>query len=740
MNQFTRRVLFFLFFLSGYSSLIYQVVWTRMAFASFGIITPVLSVVLSVFMLGLAVGSWAGGRWIPMLARKSGLSAAFFYAGAELLIGLGAFAVPKLFVMGEHLLLASGETDSFRYLLFSALALAASILPWCICMGATFPFMMAFIRERDSRNAESFSFLYLANVLGAMSGTFMAAVVWIEVCGFHHTLWIAAAGNFSIAIISACLGWRQQKSGKLSTKMDAPVTPATPARVSTIQGAMIKWVLFSTGFMAMAMEVVWTRAFTPVLKTQVYSFAMIVFTYLGATFVGSWMYCRDLRKNCLNSTVKLIAALAIMAFLPVLVNDSRLVLADWSSIADTFSVIILLASICPVCALLGYLTPGLIDEYAAGEPSKAGCAYAINVMGCILGPLVSCYILLPHLSERHALMLLGLPFIIFYFVLGRAEPQRQQLAWSALAGVVLAASVFLVKDFETTWTRSEKGTVVRRDYAASVISIEHNGVKSLLVNGIGMTILTPITKFMVHLPLAFHKGQPESTLVICFGMGTTYRSALSWNIATTVVELVPSVTKAFGFYHADAARFVNDPNGHIITDDGRRYLNRTDKKFDVIVVDPPPPVQAAGSSLPFSKDFYELAKQHLKTGGIVQMWFPGDDDSETRQAVLRSIHESFPHVRCFPSVEGWGVHMLASMEPIESLNAQQLAARMPESAKKDLMEWNDSKNIAAYLERVVTREISIPSALNPDARIQVTDDEPFNEYFLLRHLLYLTSN
>src|ERR1017187_8762787 len=126
MNQFTRRVLFFLFFLSGFCSLVYQVVWTRMAFASFGIITPVLSVVLSVFMLGLAAGSWAGGRCISSLVKKTGLSAACFYAVAELLIGLGAFAVPKLFAIGERVLLTSGEMDSFRYLSLSALVLAAS--------------------------------------------------------------------------------------------------------------------------------------------------------------------------------------------------------------------------------------------------------------------------------------------------------------------------------------------------------------------------------------------------------------------------------------------------------------------------------------------------------------------------------------------------------------------------------------------------------------------------------------
>jgi spermidine synthase len=278
------------------------------------------------------------------------------------------------------------------------------------------------------------------------------------------------------------------------------------------------------------------------------------------------------------------------------------------------------------------------------------------------------------------------------------------------------------------------GTVVRRDYTATVISFGEGMDRHLLVNGIGMTVLTPITKFMVHLPLAWHQTPPHSALVICFGMGTTYRSAMSWNIDTTVVELVPSVTKVFGYYHADAARFVNATNGHIITDDGRRFLKRTAEKFDVIVVDPPPPVQAAGSSLLFSKEFYELAKQHLKPGGILQMWFPGDDEVETAQAVLRSFSESFPHVRCFESVAGWGMHMLGSMEPIEAFSASELAARMPENARRDLLEWNPDTDAPAFIGLVLQREYSVSASLNPNAAIQVTDDRPFNEYFLLRHL------
>jgi len=731
MNPFIRRVLFFLFFLSGCSSLVYQVVWTRMAFASFGIITPVLSVVLSVFMLGLAVGSWAGGRWIPALTGKTGFSAAIFYAGAEMIIGLGAFVVPKLFAAGERVLLTSGETDSFGYLSLSALVLAVSILPWCVCMGATFPFMMAYVREQDSGNTGSFSFLYLANVLGAMSGTFLAAVVWIEVLGFHHTLWLAAAGNFTAAFISACLGLGQRGA---TVPLERPPAPEDSPLPEVRDGRMTKMILFSTGFVAMAMEVVWTRAFTPVLKTQVYSFALIVFTYLGATFLGSWMYRANLRKGRLEPLGKLIATLAVAALLPVMADDSRLLVQRfWVGSPDLKSAIIVLGSICPFCALLGYLTPRLIDGYAAGQPAAAGRAYAINVLGCILGPLFACYVLLPRLSERHALILLALPFLIFWLFLFKSQSHRQRLALGLAMGAALAWSSLFTLDYETVLSKKMDNTVVRRDYAASVISFGEGTNKYLLVNGIGMTTLTPITKFIAHLPLAFHKGRPESALVICFGMGTTYRSAMSWDMDTTAVELIPGVTKAFGFYHADAASFVNNPKGHIIIDDGRRYLKRTDKKFDVIMVDPPPPVEAAGSSLLFSREFYALARQHLNTGGILQMWYPGGEDKITR-AVLRSIHESFPYVYGFVSVEGWGLHLIASMEPIGPLDAEQLAARMPESAKKDLVEWAPLQDATAYLRPVVTNGFPVVNYLDPDPNIQVTDDRPYNEYFLLRRM------
>src|SRR5256885_58291 len=189
MNRSTRWFLFLAFFLSGFCGLNYQVIWKRLAFASFGIIAPVLSIVISVFMFGLSVGSWAGGKWVASVVKRTGCSALLLYALAELIIAIGGYSVPKLFKLGEVLLLSSGQTDSFRYLFLSALVLGVSILPWCFFMGATFPFMMAYVRERDPGAHNSFSYLYLANVLGAMTGCLLTAIVLVEVLGFKHTLW-----------------------------------------------------------------------------------------------------------------------------------------------------------------------------------------------------------------------------------------------------------------------------------------------------------------------------------------------------------------------------------------------------------------------------------------------------------------------------------------------------------------------------------------------------------------------
>ncbi len=716
-----KPILFLLFFCSGFCSLLYQVVWVRMAFANFGVITPVLSVVLSVFMLGLGLGSWLGGKWSQWWSSRSKISSAYFYGAAECAIATGAFVVPQLFRFGEAYLLGAGEASSTGYLLISAIFIVVAILPWCIMMGATFPLMMSFVRQTDPVNQSGFSFLYVANVMGATAGTAMTALVLVELFGFSQTSTIAAAINCLIAAVSFLLAWTSRSESEQPAALRAP----NRAPVQSELPASRRWlevILFTTGFTSLAMEVAWTRAFTFVLKTTIYAFAMILTTYLLSTWIGSYLYRRGLKDGWLISTEGVLGASCVFSLLPIVLNDPRL----GENVAVT------LLSIVPFCLALGYLTPRLIDEYSGGDPANAGRSYGVNIAGGILGPLVAAYVLLPTIGTHAALLVLSVPiFLLFVWAMRRVLLSIRQSAGVALPFAALFAfSIFVSRGYEDG-SFYDGPHEVRRDHVATVIAYGEGMGKRLLVNGVGMTFLTPITKVMAHLPLAVNNNA-KSGLIICFGMGTTFRAMQSWGIDTTVVELSRSVTESFGFFFPDFENVISDPKAHIVVDDGRRYLLRGNRKFDVITLDPPPPIEAAASSLLYSKEFYDVVKAHLAPGGILQQWFPGGEEN-IQYAVVRSLGESFPYVVAFKSIEDWGYHFLASASPIPEIAPAEFVARLSGPAKRDLMEWNSSISLELMAENILSRRTDIAKLLPVDGKsMVVTDDLPYNEYFALR--------
>ena len=296
------------------------------------------------------------------------------------------------------------------------------------------------------------------------------------------------------------------------------------------------------------------------------------------------------------------------------------------------------------------------------------------------------------------------------------------------------AIFFLTKDYENQFPKRE----VLRDSTATVIAAEvptDSGTgtkKRLLVNGVGMTSLTPITKMMAHFPLASLDHSPRGVLVICFGMGTTFRSALSWGIPVTAVDLVPSVPKLFHFFHADAAQVLASPLAHIVVDDGRHYLERNPDRYDVILIDPPPPVEAAGSSLLYSQDFYAVVKERLQPGGILAQWLPRGD-AVVQASVARALKNSFSYVRVFPSVEHSGWHFLACDRPIQNRSAADLVARMPAKAVTDMMEWGPAKTADEQFDLMLSAEMTTERMIALASAIPaLQDDRPVNEYYLLR--------
>ncbi len=717
-----------LFFASGFSSLVYEVVWLRLAMGVFGVTAPFVSIFLSVFMLGLGLGSWGAGRLCRRLEGRPACVDLRLYAAAEFLIALSAPAVPFLLEASRDALagafggVAWGSTS---YYAATGGATALVLLPWCVCMGGTFPLAMGAIAKRfRERSRHSFSFLYLANVVGAGLGTLAAPFILIELLGFRGALFVAAGVNLAIAAAALAASFEPSMGAAPAPSPDAAAPAARGARRDALP------LLFLTGLAGMAMQVVWTRLFTPYLGNSVYAFAAILAAYLLACAAGSWLYRATLGRGAVLSDGLWLAAGAL-SLLPVYAADPFLPLNPYARIV---------LGIVPFCALLGFLTPSLVDAWSGGAPERAGAAYAVNIAGCIAGPLLAGFLLLPRMSENAALGCLSVPLFAAgllaarrprasAFSMGRAGPVSLFTGASALAALMAA----LAGTFDDVLEMRHANLQVRRDYQASVTAGGTGFDRVLQVNNIGMTTLTPITKIMAHLPLAFLPRPPRSALVICFGMGTTFRSLLSWGIPATAVELVPSVPDLFGFFHEDAAEVLASPNARVVIDDGRRFLGRSAELFDVITLDPAPPMTAAGTSFLFSEEFYAAAKRRLAPDGVMQIWIVEPLEPVVLAAFAKAVTNSFPHARVFRSFEGLGYHVLASREPLAPLSAAELAARLPPAAVRDLLEMGPGKTGPAQLRTLLANEVPLASLMVPGGP-GLRDDRPINEYYFLRGL------
>jgi len=717
------RWFFIFFFFSGFCSLLYEVIWIRLGMAHFGVTTPLVSIFLSLFMAGLGLGSWISGRSMRNIDGDTGIHPLRLYALTELLIGFSALAVPVQMDWARNYLENSGgdlSVSSLQYYWIAGLLLSLILLPWCTCMGATFPLAMAAIRRLSPSSRRSFSFLYLANVLGAVVGALLPAFVLIEIFGFRGTMKLAATCNLMVSVAAFVLSLRPE-----ATLEEAEVGMQFSGQASVSSVKVMLSLLFLTGLVSLAMEVVWIREFTAYVGTEVYSFAWILGCYLIGTFAGSRIYRKWLLRHQPGEETVAWLLLGSAGLLPLLMADPRFTLPGFVRVA---------LGILPITALLGYVTPMLVDQCSEGNPERAGQAYAVNIVGCILGPLLSSFLLLPYLGERWSLILLTVPlFFLLYLFRPEAAPRKRYGEHLYAAAVIASfALIIFTKDFATKFARRE----VRRDYAATVVAAGEGMTKQLLVNGFGMTTLSPATKLMAHIPLALHIPAPKDALVVCFGMGTTYRSLLSWGISATAVELMPSVPQLFGYFHSDGTRLLQSPTAHLVIDDGRQFLEKTRQQFDVITIDPPPPTSAAGVSLLYSREFYEIAARRLRPGGILQVWTIGDDPSVNLVAMAKAVRQSFRYVRCLRFVGEWGYYFIASMSPLPNLSGAELASRMPPSAAADLVEWGPGRTAEEQFSSLISGEISLDRLLAHARGIRALDDDrPVNEYYMLRFIL-----
>jgi spermidine synthase len=771
-----------IFVLSGAAGLIYEVVWARQLVLVFGNTTQAVSAILTGFFGGMAIGSALGGRLADRVRRPLRL-----YGLLELILVIVVLATPITFRLLHEVYRGAFGTLETAPLALALVRFALSLLalgPATILMGATLPTLTRHLSRGAGDLSTAFGRLYAANTIGAIVGAAAAGFVLIELLGLSGTLIVGAICSGAAGLIALALdaGARhaleegkteppatEPAAGSPAAAMvtPSPVAPTTEPGPATSgssgrrldRRARLAIVLaFVSGLTSLAYQVLWTRLIASGTGNYTYVFSLILVVFLSGLALGALAF--NFLRPRLKSVIDLLAAgqiaIAVLATLGVVVLVGGIVdqpLALPTSIGDLFgdfarsTILIVL----PTTFVMGLTFPAASALIAGRDDqvgSRAGLLLASNTLGAIIATFAIPFIVIPLVGSPVALGLVAIVNAVTGVAValgGRIERPGPRVV-TGTAGVVVALGLVvsiagggLFIDPSIARIQKAGGVLYQsaEDEIASVQAGELHGAKQLWVTGVSMTILTVDAKLMPIIPLIF---RPDSTteLTIAFGMGSAYRAALIAGLKVDGVELVPSVPDMFGNFYSDAAQVLADPNGHLIISDGRNHVELTDRTYDIIVVDPPPPVQGAGVSVISSREFYEAARARLNPGGIMMQWVPYDQTLDEFKAHVRTFDDVFPNMMVAAGPGGFGYYMFGSDQPFGFTDANMRSVLSRPGVLEDISSAYDSPRkdlegwvaLLPHLIRLQGDQVSQFTGPGP----LVTDDRPLPEYFLLRHL------
>ncbi|HEX2471008.1 MAG TPA: fused MFS/spermidine synthase [Candidatus Limnocylindrales bacterium] len=733
-----------IFILSGAAGLIYEIVWSRQLVLVFGNTTQAVSAILTGFFGGMAIGAFVGGRIADRVRSPLRM-----YGLLEIVLVGVVLITPVTFELihevyrGVYPVLESTPLLALARLLLAVLALG----PATVMMGATFP---ALVRHFASSVAlsQAFGRLYSANTVGAVIGTLLAGVVLIEVLGLSGALATGAVCSFVAG--STALWLARAKDAALDFK------PPATATVSARQRQPVPWlplgIAFVSGLTSLGYQVTWTRLLASGTGGFTYVFTVILALFLVGLALGAVIFDRIRPRitdpiRALSITQLAVAVLAI-AGLVLVIADPHLL--DPRDLVGSVGVLVLSAIlvVLPVTTALGIAFP-TASTLLRDEPTEAGgesgALLAANTVGAIIGSLVIPFVLMPTIGSPWIIVALALTNAVLGIALAiRTSTRGRRLALVGVSVVVAVVAVSLrpgavvqpneavIRNMGWQLFASEE------DEIASVQAGQKTVTRELWVAGTSMTLLTVDAKLMPILPLI---ARPDSdrALVVAFGMGTAFRGALVAGMRTDAVELVPSVPKMFGYYYPDASQVVTDPDGRIVIADGRNHLELASERFDIIVTDPPPPIESSGASVISSLEYYVAGRDHLTPSGVMMQWVPfGASEAELKDHI-RTFAAVFPELLIVRGAGGYGFYMLGSEEKLvlDPAKAAEVMARP--GVLEDISSAFDSpaSTVDGWLD-VIDRQTWFTTeqarAYAGDGPL-ITDDRPRPEYFLLRRLL-----
>jgi spermidine synthase len=649
------RLLYLLFALGGVSGLVYAVIWMRSFRVVFGSSTRSAAVVLAAFFGGVALGSLLGAR----LARRD--RPLRLYGWAEIGVGLSALLVaPWLWVFGAlYPALWSALAERGPLLGAAKLALAfAALAPPTLAMGVTLPLVSRAAVTRADHVARRTGLLYALNVAGATAGALLAAFVLPPAVGVRNSVYLAVALNLAIGAVAL----RLREPAGLPPLAPTPTSTLAPRRRERPAPALLFAAALS-GFGTLALEVLFVRILNQHSEGSVYTFGLMLVTFLlflavGAGLVARWLDEREPWRFLAWTQLGAVAAILLSPLLFQLVPFLTLY-----SERDTLSLRLFrfglgsLLVLGPSVCLVGVVLPStwkLAARDASNVGSRIGTLTAYNTLGGVAGSLAAAFLLLPWLGlGRSVVLVAALYALLALFAFGRAYTGAARWAGrAATVALLLAGSVLGV--WRGRLQPLEAGDRLLRysdGESATVAVVERrNRQRALMLNHtylLGASGAADREVRQGRLPLLLHP-RPERVAFVGVATGLTASAVLDFPVERAVaIELVPGVVDALPAFAPWNRDFFRDARVEVVTEDGRDYLRGTRERFDVIVSDLFVPWHAGTGDL-YSVEHFAAVSRRLAPGGLFAQWLPG---YQLTPEELRTIAASFLSV--FPSAALW---------------------------------------------------------------------------------------
>jgi len=667
---------------SGAAALVYEVVWLRMLGLVVGHAVDALAAVLAAFMAGLAIGAALFGRLAGRLRRP--LAACAWLEG-----GIAAYAalLPSAVAALPRASLPLREALGLSYggwsLTQTALA-CVLLLPPTVLMGGTLPLLSQAAGRGHAAAARVAGALYALNTSGAVLGALAAGYWLLPTAGNRETVWIAAGANLAAAALL------------LIAARSAPSAPGEAPVAERSQGHgsrawLIPCAMAVSGAAAMVFEIAWTRALSLVIGSSTYAFTSVLVVVLIGIAVGSAVYAwrwgarpaGPAALGAIEAGVGVFAALALLGFerLP----DLLLTGLRWSAAPAWVALLQIMVSaavLLPATLCIGASFPCALAATTvggAGVGRQVGRLYAANTVGAVAGVILGGLVLVPgwgvHAALKTAIVASLLVAAALLAASGRGARRLVPAALSLAAayGVALApawdARVMSSGPaiYATSYLASGQGRSLRqlvaeeavlyyRDGRSGTVAVTRQGPHTLLrINGkvdAGTVVDMPTQLLAGHLPLLVHPS-PRTVFILGLGSGVTAAAAARHGAERVdVLEIEPAVVEASRFFAGEQGGALDDPRVRITIGDGRSFLLSTGARYDVIISEPSNPWIQGMAGL-FSAEFFALAKQRLRPGGLMLQWIQSynlaPDDLKMAIATFRS---AFPATSLWEPVPG----------------------------------------------------------------------------------------